>query len=430
MSSTRGRSLKLAAALAIVAATALTAGVGVTHAKTQATVTLKLLAQSNGQGNPQINAIIANFEKAYPDIKVDATYLPLGTPYANALRTQLQSGNGPDVFYVSPGSGGLQSVMPLAKAGYVADLSARKWAKRIPVNAHDLYWTGKKLWAVPIDVVPIGVMYHTELLSQLGIKVPTTMGQLLAACRTLAGKGKSFLNVAGASTQNAGLLAAVVAGSYVLAKDPNWNAKRSSNRTTFAGTPEWRAALQRIVDMKNANCFPAGAQANDNIPATPGFVSGQVFSWVLPSSIIQLLKGFNPNTTYNFFPMPGETAANTRMYASPTDAFAMYSKTKQRDAALKFIDFWARDGQSRLYAKLSGAISLHQAATGEKITPELKGLVPLLKQKNRVFPIINLDWKNPEVLETLGKGVQGILTGQKTPTQILQEMDAAWSRGS
>ena len=58
--------------------------------------------------------------------------------------------------------------------------------------------------------------------------------------------------------------------------------------------------------MKNAGCFPPGAEANDNIPATPGFVSGQVVSWTLPSSIVGLLKSFNNQAKYNFFAMPGD----------------------------------------------------------------------------------------------------------------------------
>ncbi len=89
--------------------------------------------------------------------------------------------------------------------------------------------------------------------------------------------------------------------------------------------------------MKNAGCFPPGAEANDNIPATPGFVSGQVVSWTLPSSIVGLLKGFNKEAKYNFFAMPGATAADTRVNASPTDAFAVWSKSPSKAAAFKLI---------------------------------------------------------------------------------------------
>jgi raffinose/stachyose/melibiose transport system substrate-binding protein len=399
-----------------------------TQAKPEATVTLKFIGQSTGQGgNQQMSAVIANFEKAYPNIKVDQEYLPIGTTYANALRTRLQSGNAPDVFYVTAGSGGLQSVLPLARAGFVADLASRPWAKRVPVNAKSLYYVGNKLYAVPIQLVPVAVMYQPNIYSQLGIRVPTTMSQLLAACRTAKSKGKpGLLNVAGASVQNAGLLASVIAASYVLSGDPNWSDKRAANRVTFAGTPGWRRTLQRIVDMKNAGCFPPGVEALDNVPATGQFVSGNVPSWVLPSSIIGLMKGINRNIQINFYPLPGDTAAATRVNASPTDAIAVYSRTRNRAAALNFVDFWARESQSRFYASLTGAISLHQAATGQKLRPELNGISALLKTKTKVHPLINLDWKNPEVFSLLGQGVQGLLTGQRTIDQILRAMDGAW----
>jgi raffinose/stachyose/melibiose transport system substrate-binding protein len=429
-SSHRRRWSSLAVALAVVATVALVTGVGVTSANTKATVTLKVLAQSNGQGNPQLQQVFDMFQRANPSIKIDATYLPIGTTYANTLRTQLRGGNAPDVFYVTPGSGGLQSLLPFAKAGYVADLSKRPWAKKIPLatSAKPLYWMNGKLWAVPIDVVPVGVLYHPDVLQSLGISVPRTMRQFLNACRTARSKGRHFLNVAGASAQNAGLLASVVAGSYVLAKDPNWNKKRIANKVTFAGTPAWRTTLQRILDMKNAGCFPPGAEANDNIPATPGFVSGQVASWVLPSSITNLIKSFNPRAQYNFFPMPGETAASTRVFASPTDAFAVYSKTKKRAAAMRLIDFWASRTASGAYAKATGATSVYQAGTGRGVAYELRGLTPILRQKRKVHTLMQVEWSNPAVFETLGKDVQGLMTGQKTVAATLRDLDAAWSR--
>jgi raffinose/stachyose/melibiose transport system substrate-binding protein len=414
-------------ALAAVAVVALATGASIASARSQET-TIKVLAQSNGQGNPQLQAIFDRFQQLNPDIKIDATYLPIGTTYANTLRTQLQGGNGPDVFYVTAGSGGLQSVLPLAKAGYVADLARRPWVKTLPLAPANrpFFWRRGKLTALPFAVVPVGVMYHPDVLSDLGIQVPKTTSQFLAACRTAKAKGKYFLNLAGASAQNASLFATVLATSHVLAKDPGWNLKRITGKTTFAGTPEWRRTLQRIVDMKDAGCFPPGAEANDNIPATPGFVTGQVVSWTLPSSIIGLLKSFNKEAKYNFFAMPGETAADTRVNASPTDAFAVWSKTTNKAAAFKLIDFMATPAATGRYAALTGAVSPYQAATGKHIIYELRGLGGFLKVNSKVFPLMNLSWPNPAVVETLGKDVQGLLTGQKTVAQTLADLDAAW----
>jgi ABC-type glycerol-3-phosphate transport system substrate-binding protein len=178
--------------------------------------------------------------------------------------------------------------------------------------------------------------------------------------------------------------------------------------------------------MKNAECFPPGAAANDNIPATPGFVSGQVVGWTLPSSIVSLLKGFNKAATYNFMPMPGETAADTRVNASPTDAFAVWSKSSQKAAAFKLIDFMATPAATGRYAALTGAVSPYQAASGKRILFELRGLGTILNVNSKVFPLMNLSWPNPAVVETLGKDVQGLLTGQKTVAQTLTDLDAAW----
>jgi raffinose/stachyose/melibiose transport system substrate-binding protein len=198
---------------------------------------------------------------------------------------------------------------------------------------------------------------------------------------------------------------------------------------TFAGTPLWAKALQRIVDMKNAGCFPPGAESNDNIPATPGFVGGQVASWVLPASITGLIKSFNPQAQYNFFPMPGDTASAAQVYASPTDAFAVYSKTKYKAAALKFVDFWATPAASGAYAKATGSVSVYQAGTGKHIAWELRGLAPLLKRKDKVHILMNTQWSNPAVFDALGKDVQGLLTGQKTVAATLSDLDRAWSSG-
>lgn len=425
----RGRRGMLAIALAVTAVVAMAVGVSAITASTKAT-TVKLLAQANGQGNPQLQAVIDRFMQLNPDIKVEATYLPIGTTYANTLRTQLQSGNGPDVFYVTGGNGGFTSVLPLAKAGYIADLSKQPWVKTFPLAPANrpLYWRRGVLTALPFDIVPVGVMYNTEVMAGLGLEPPKTQAALLAACRTATSKGKHFLNLAGASAQNASLFATVLATSTVLAKDPGWNLKRLTGKTTFAGTPTWRLTLQRIVEMKNAGCFPPGAEANDNIPATPGFVSGQVVSWTLPTSIVGLLKSFNTSAKYNFFAMPGTTAADTRVNASPTDAFAVWSKSSVKPAAFKFINYMSTPAATGRYAALTGAVSPYQAATGKHILYELRGLTGVLALNAKVFPLMYLNWPNPEVVDVLGKDVQGLLTGQKTVAQTLADLDAAWGK--
>ena len=204
-----------------------------------------------------------------PDIKVEATYLPIGTTYANTLRTQLQSGNGPDVFYVTAGTGGLQSVLPLAKAGYVADLSKQPWVKTFPLAPANrpLFWRRGMLTALPFDVVPVGVMYHTEVMAGLGLEPPktqTSSSSLRAARPSRRASTSSTSPARRRRTRRSSRRS--LATSTVLAKDPGWNLKRITGKTTFAGTPDVAPHAAAHRRHEERRLLPAGRRGERQHP--------------------------------------------------------------------------------------------------------------------------------------------------------------------
>ncbi|MFC4455416.1 ABC transporter substrate-binding protein [Deinococcus sonorensis] len=388
---------------------------------------IRLIAQSTGAGNPPMDALIAAFQKKYPNIKVTAEYFPIGTAYPQVLRTQLQSGNGPDLFYVTAGSGGQVSVLPLADAGFVAPLTARPWSKTaVTVNYRDLYWKQNQLYAVPLGMTPVAAIYNKDLVKTLGITLPRSLGQFLQTCKTVKAKGKVLLALAGGNAQNAGLLLSTIATNEVLSADPQWNAKRQQGKVTFANTSAWKRSLQTLLDMKKAGCFQPGVEGADIPQAAPLMASGDAVMFVIPTGAISALKGINPKLNLGATPLPASTAALASIPVSPTDALAVNKTSKNLPAALAFADFVASGGGDVTYTKATGDITAAQASTGKNLPPELAGISAALTNKSRVFPLIQLDWSNPKVFTTLGEGVQGLLTGQTTPDQLLARLDAAW----
>ena len=167
--------------------------------------------------------------------------------------------------------------------------------------------------------------------------------------------------------------------------------------------------------MKNAGCFPPGAEANDNIPATPGFVTGQVVGWTLPSSIVGLLKSFNKEAKYNFFADAGrDRGGHARQRVADRRVRRVVEDRPNKAAAFKLIDYMATPAATGRYAALTGASRPTRPRPGKHILYELRGLSTFLEANAKVFPLMNLSWPNPAVVETLGKDVQGLLTGQKT----------------
>jgi len=371
------------------------------------------------------NAWKANFERANPGISIKLEFLAVQS-YAPALLTQLQGGNGPDIMFMQGGSGQIHSVLNLAQGGRLSDLSSQPWTKRVPAPAKPLFKIGNKVYGLPLALVPTGLVYNTDLFAQNGLKPPTTFAQLLTLCSKVKTLGKSPIVFAGA-TFDAGNLGQMIAASTVYAQNPNWNADRRANKTTFASTPGWRQALQRIVDMKNADCFAPSVSGLSLTGVFGTLGSGQALMWPGPSVAFAPIRAVAPNLNLASTPFPSATVKGTQAMAGYTDSLGVNAASPNKAAAIKFLTFIAREGQSRIYTKFNSAISLHDANVAN-IPPVVKGFTPFLKtNKYALYP--NSSWPNPDVYAALGSGITGLMTGQTSVDSILTALDAAWNKG-
>jgi len=119
----------------------------------------------------KISNIIAAFNKTYPNIKVK--FDPTNPPDYNAtLRLQLESGNGPDLFYARSYATGAE----LYKAGFELDLTSLPAIKSNFTPSAVSAWTTPdgKIFAMPLGAVSHGIYYNTEIFAKNGIAVPKT----------------------------------------------------------------------------------------------------------------------------------------------------------------------------------------------------------------------------------------------------------------
>jgi raffinose/stachyose/melibiose transport system substrate-binding protein len=373
------------------------------------------------QGSDQMAPLVADFEKANPNIKVNVQYLPQAT-LGQATVTALQAGNAADVLYTNGGTGQLQSVFALSKGGYLADLSQRPWAKDVPAAAHDLYFDGSKLYAVPMGLSLVGVVYNTAEFKQMGLQVPTTFSDLVALCGKVKATGKTPMTLAG---QAPGLYAQAPAANTVYSSNPNWNEDRAAGKTTFAGTAGWQTALQEFVDLNNAGCFQPGAAGATIVTAIGMLANDQALMFLGPSAALGSVMGMNAQFSAAMFPVPGPTADSTRAVTEYNDSFSVNAHSPNMDAAIKLVDFLAQPEEQKAYAKIEGEISVPDSVTGT--VPDLySAFAPLLQQKKTVT-LPSLIWPNPAVGTALTPGMQGLLTGQKTPADVLTDLDNAWN---
>lgn len=133
---------------------------------------------------PDIEKEVALFEKAYPAIKVKVVNVGQGADHYKKLRSALQAGRGaPDVVQME-----FQHIGGFAMGDNLLDL-APYLPKDIGNDYTPWVWDqvidGDKVWAVPQDAGPMGLVYRDDLLTAHGIAVPTTWEEFATASRDL-----------------------------------------------------------------------------------------------------------------------------------------------------------------------------------------------------------------------------------------------------
>lgn len=186
MNPLRSRSLSAPVKLAALGTAALAAcgvlaacgGGGTAQTSTNTNVTLSWWSWTS---NPK--DVIANFEKAYPHIKITTPpdYGSGGTFY-NKLTTALAGGSGPCITQVEydhlPQFLAQKDLVPITQyvSSYKSDFPAWVWGQ-VSQNG--------QVYAVPEDIGPMALMYQPSVLSKYHLPVPTTWAQFATDATTL-----------------------------------------------------------------------------------------------------------------------------------------------------------------------------------------------------------------------------------------------------
>ncbi len=399
-----------------------------TEAEAKEPVTLKLMAMSTGDGNPEYDALIAAFEEKYPWITIEPEYLGIGDAYNNALLTRLRGSDAPDLFHVASGTGSVYSGILLAEAGYIMDLSGMPWADGlVPEANHDSWYYGDMLTAVPLQVAPIIVEYNVKAFEDLGIKVPTTMEEFFEAGRKAKEQGQNFLVLSGAHTGHSVHMLTSIAMSMVYSENPNWDADRYAGKVSFADSEGWKKTVDYFMQMCDEGFFVPGSEGMDTNSGHIALANGDGIARVCPAGNIHIVEAINEDLELSSFVMPGETADKTAVSGMMVDGIAAWSGTKYPEEVKLFMDFMVVDGGLNTYTNITGNIAIGDLLTGTVLNEKLACVSPLIEEK-KLFSHPQEAWPGT-AYDTLGAGVQSLMLGLVTPDEFLKQLDEAWDEG-
>jgi raffinose/stachyose/melibiose transport system substrate-binding protein len=374
-----------------------------------------------------IEQVVEAFKAANPGVTVNLTTSG-ADQYQQQIRTQLSSGTAPDVMTVWPGNGNPGATYVVAKPGYLLDLSDQPWSAQLPPAFQKVAQYEGKTYNALFGLNGIGAVYNDAAMKKAGLTPPKTWTELLAFCRTAAGKGTPAFALGIQDNWVTQLVLYALAATTVYGTDKDFDTRMQAGQASFADSP-WTQAMAKYREMNATGCFqknPLGTsyEASQTLAAT-----GRTLGIIQGNWIISLLKKKDPDGTYTMKALPAtDDPATFLMPAAAGAGYGVNAKARNKDLALKFVTFVMSPEGMKLFNQAQGSLPTLPNA-GSAVDPGLAELQTFVTG-NRTVPFMDQLWPNAKVQQTMLSGLQEVFSNQATPDEVLKAMDADYQAGA
>ncbi|MFI9599113.1 ABC transporter substrate-binding protein [Streptomyces sp. NPDC052043] len=294
--------------------------------------------------------IIADFEKKYPDIKVNYVGIPAASAQSK-FDTAIQGGGLPDV-----GGVGTAMLAEIAAQGALEPLDDRlakselngKLSENV-LGVSKAAGGGDTLYQVPTSVNNGTLWYRTDLFEKAGLDAPTTWGKFYEAADKLTNKGKNAFGftIRGGEGSIAPALDAVYGQTGITSF---WNGDK-----TTVNDPKNVAALEKYVALYKKDT-PSADVNNDFTKMVAQWDSGTI--GMLSHNLGSYQDHLKALGKDKFRGIPNPTLDDgTRVQVSnPVDGLGLFKASKNKAAAWKFMEFAASAAENSKFNESAGQV--------------------------------------------------------------------------
>lgn len=391
---------------------ALLAFAPVMSASAQTTLTIETWRPDD---TDQWNEIIAAYAEVAPDVTLQYEGIT-SAEYNATLRTQLDTGKGPDIMMARSYAAGED----LFKAGYFAECSDIPGVMDNIGEPGRSPWTTAdgKLFAVPVASILQVCYYNKDLFEEQGVEIPKTWEELIAACEKFQAAGITPLANGIASDWDIleclflGMVPSFIGGADVREKYVSGELKFSDEAFVKAFT-----AVQSLIPFLPKDFVSVGNSDSNSL-----FGLGRTAMWMDGSWSAADMDDVDFN--WGAFAIPAPEGMTTRICFHPDFAMGYNSASEHPEEAKAFLAWLVSEQGSPVVANLLPAGFYPVANFPIDLENEhAKEILTLKDGKENdirfVWPI--LDMYNP-MLQELNK----LLRNETTPQDAANAVQAAY----
>ncbi|WHT18238.1 sugar ABC transporter substrate-binding protein [Crossiella sp. CA-258035] len=416
------------AAFGLVALTLLTAVL--TGCGTGGGTTLRVIQSlTSPERTALLRDMITAFEAANPDVDVRLISPPLQSADQKIAQV-LSAKNDVDLVEVRD-----YTVKQFVNNDSLLDLSPYVagwpgWQELTPLARQKAASVGGKPYLVPYGFFQNTLFARTDRLAEKGIAPPTSWPELIDAAVKLTEPGKNRFGYSfrgGAGTFH---YAVSIISAYVGPKvDPAQGFWRRDGGTIFAA-PEAATAMEAFRTLFKTGS-PPGSLGWSYPEMVQGFTSGVTSLLIQDPEVIKTTERATglPKGSWTTLPIPkgpGGLALQPTGYAG----WGVTSFSRNRDAAVKLLEFLSSAEQGLRWAKEHSLIPVHTAAASDPqfTTGAFKAYLDMAGDPAQVVverPIQYPGWGRWQKQADID--VQSLLVGEKSVAEVLGSWDEFWA---
>lgn len=359
------------------------------------------------------------------DVKIDfRSFLP--TEYDSKVQIALQSGKGPDIIYSRRLPG--KRTQALIDAGLLIPIDDSLDLSHFNNSVLNfIKATDGKHYGVPFAVQIVGIFYNKDLYAKYGLKKPQTWGELVENAKILKKNGVTPFFAPGKAGWALAMQHAMCGVSIL---GPEWIKSLIEGKTNFLD-PKW-AHLNKLLDDLKVY-YQNGFLANTTDDLGGAMAFGQAAMCFYGIWGYGMWKELNPKVNIGYFMVPPESKdQKPYAYVFMDGALALTSSTKNKDMALKVLQFAAMPDFGTIFAQKTLNIPAVKGASMPDV-PILKEVVKIAE--DHASPYVYwvgsvLVSQSPSLYtDVLAPGMQAMYAGKLSPeafAKMAQDKISTW----
>lgn len=306
--------------------------------------------------------IIADFEKAHPNIKVEYVKLDKDQ-YIDKLITRSNIGNGPDIFqFHSTWTSQLSNLLQFLPESVISKEDFSK--NYYPAAKADLIRNGA-IYGIPLQMDTLNLYMNRDLLQAAGLNAPTSWIEFGNHARQMTVKGENnSIKTAGAAMGTYNNITHAPSIISMLFVQNGVNLEDMSSGIQAAGE-----ALRFYSEFAQ----PSFGVWNDTLDESiKSFASGTLAMYFGYSWDFFTIKSMNPNLVFDIYPVPSLPGRNVTIANYWVEGVS--SKTRHQKEAFLFMRYLARkETAQKLFSEESKTRNFGEPHARADLAESLKG---------------------------------------------------------